>query len=172
MSKTNEKLTTNKEEKGMKAKANKSEKTTTKNTKENKAMSKEIMTIIIDGTEVTGTQEQIKEFINSYVSKESETKTKATKKATKATTKGKSSAKRTATVTENKTATTRKEALRAKYPNYDQYGEVAKEVKAEMMADNAKMLKANNGVYPKEYYVGAKWKKEFERRMKARGFAK
>lgn len=53
-----------------------------------------------------------------------------------------------------------------------EYGKAAKEVREEMMAENKKMVKTVKGkkVYDDNYYVGAKWNKEFAKRMKERGF--
>jgi S-DNA-T family DNA segregation ATPase FtsK/SpoIIIE len=55
-----------------------------------------------------------------------------------------------------------------------EYGIAAREVREEMMAENKKMVKTVKGkkVYDDNYYAGAKLKKEFAKRMKARGFGK
>lgn len=52
------------------------------------------------------------------------------------------------------------------------YGEAIREIREEMMAENKKMVKTVKGkkVYDENYYVGKKWTREFNRRMKERGF--
>lgn len=109
--------------------------------------------------------------------KETDSKAKTTtKKATKGT------AKKTATAvkkTETK-PTNKAEAIEAwkssKYSEEERkaYGEAAKAVREEMMVENANMVKTVKGkkMYDENYYVGAKWTKEFNKRMKARGFGK
>ena len=52
------------------------------------------------------------------------------------------------------------------------YGEAKREIREEMMAENKKMVKTVKGVkvYDDNYYVGKKWTREFNKRMKERGF--
>ena len=168
-----------KEEKPMKATVNKS----------TKAKENTMVTININGIQITCTQEQAIEIAKACAANETEEKSvKATvskgttkgsaKETEKSSTKtsGKRKAKNAPTTVKEETAkvkpATKKEAIKAKYGEEEvkSFGIAASEVRAEMMADNAKMLKENGGVYPKNYYVGSKWNTEFKRRMKARGF--
>lgn len=54
------------------------------------------------------------------------------------------------------------------------YGEAIREITAEMRAENEEMISVDsegNKTYDDNYYVGRKWKKEFDRRLVARGYA-
>ena len=100
---------------------------------------------------------------------------KETKKASaKATTKKATGKKETAK--ETKKPQTYKEAIASRYSDEERkaYGQACKEVREEMMAENKKKVKVVKGekVYADDYFVGAKWTKEFDKRMKARGFGK
>lgn len=114
-----------------------------------------------------------------------EGKAKETKKATATETKKvsakKATAKKSSKGTKKSTATatvekpkTRAEAIKSRYSDEERkaYGEAAKAVREEMMAENKKKVKVVKGekVYADDYFVGAKWKKEYAKRMKARGF--
>lgn len=53
------------------------------------------------------------------------------------------------------------------------YIEACQEITAEMMAENEEMVtvdKKGNKTYDKNYYVGKKWKREFDKRLVAMGY--
>ena len=144
--------------------------------KENTMKATEMVTATINGIPVTGTQEQIIAILNACAT-ESARKNVQGKTTEKATGKGKSSAKKTATAKAEQPKTKAEAIEQWKSARYSEeeraeFGIAAKEVREEMMAENKKMVKTVKGkkVYDDNYYVGAKWTKEFNKRMKERGF--
>ena len=139
--------------------------------KENTMKATEMISVTINGIEVKGTQEQIIAIMNACANgtvKESKAK---------ATSKGKSSAKKTASAKAEKPATKAEAIEQWKSQRYsdeerEAFGVAAREVREEMMTENKKMVKTVKGkkVYDDNYYAGAKWNKEFAKRMKERGF--
>lgn len=177
---------------------NKITKTTTKNRKENTTMrvsrKNEYAQIMeaINGiateinaltTRVSALESNGNEKLNTgakTTSKATTKKTTAKKTASKdTTTETKKSAKKTAS--KKSAPTTRAEAIdkwceEKGYSEADRkaYGEARREIRDEMMAENKKMVKVDrkgNKTYDDNYYVGAKWTREFNRRMKERGFS-
>ena len=105
---------------------------------------------------------------NKANGKKSSAKTTATKG------KAKKSAKKSAPITRTEAIEMWCESKGYTEEDREAYGEAAREVREEMMAENKKMVKTvkGNKVYDENYYVGKKWTREFNRRMKERGFSK
>jgi hypothetical protein len=98
-------------------------------------------------------------------------------KETKGKANGKSSRKTTANAKAEQPKTKAEAIEQWKSARYSEeeraeFGKAAKEVREEMMAENKKMVKTVKGkkVYDDNYYAGAKWTREFNKRMKERGF--
>lgn len=107
---------------------------------------------------------------------------KATSKGTKKTTATKSAMSKGKKSTKKSAPATRTEAIELwceekGYTTEDRlaYGEAIREITAEMRAENAEMVtvdKKGNKTYDENYYVGKKWKTEFNKRLEERGFGK
>lgn len=104
---------------------------------------------------------------NKANGKKTSAKTTATKE------KAKKSAKKTAPTTRAEAIEQWCESKGITEEDRAAYGEAKREIRDEMMAENKKMVKTVKGVkvYDDNYYVGKKWTREFNKRMKERGFS-
>ena len=102
------------------------------------------------------------------------TNSKANRKSSAKTTasKGKKSTKKSAPATRAEAIEMWCESKGITEEDRAAYGEAKREIREEMMAENKKMVKTVKGVkvYDDNYYVGKKWTREFNKRMKERGF--
>lgn len=167
------------------AKVNATSKVTANKATNTRKAKVETMKVTINGIEVSGTEKDIMAIINAYGSATERT-SKGTQKSAKQTapktTTNKGNGSKAKKSSKKSAPATRAEAIEMwceskGYTEEDRaaYGEAIREITDEMRAENAKMVKTDrkgNKTYDDNYYVGMKWKREFNRRLTERGFGK